>query len=401
MAETQHILTLNAGSSSLKFALYALDGAEERLVLSGVFERIGRGQETGGCTIKNADGRKLKENREPIASHTQALQRLFAWLDRRDGLPAPQAVGHRVVHGGSRYTQPEVSDRALLAELRRLSPFDLEHLPVEVDTLEAAMEAFPSLPQVACFDTAFHRAMPRTSQLLPLPREWADEGIVRYGFHGLSYEYILSVLAAETGGVPENVVIAHLGSGCSLAAVMGGRPFTTTMGFTPTGGLVMGTRSGDLDPGLVLYLMQEKGLSAEDFNRIVNKQSGLLGLSGISADLRDLLAQQTDQPAAAEALTIFCQTARKYIAGLAAEMGGLDALVFTAGVGEHSAEVRGRVCGGLGFLGLDLDPTANGESANTISTEQSRVAVRVIPTNEELMIARHTRDALQRQLATA
>jgi len=398
--ETQHILTLNAGSSSLKFALFSMEGGQEKSLLSGLYERIGQG-ETGGCSIQSADGETLERNSDAIASHTAALEHLFSWLREQPDSCLPDAIGHRIVHGGPRYTAPELASPTLLEELRRLSPFAPDHLPVEIDTLEAAGQAFPGLPQVACFDTSFHRAMPHTSQLLPLPGEYAKEGIVRYGFHGLSYEYILSVLKKETGDAPRHLVIAHLGGGCSLAAVRDGKPFTTTMGFTPTAGLIMGTRCGDLDPGLVLYLMKEKGLSAEDFNTLVNKKSGLLGLSGLSADMRDLFKQEKQDPAAADAIACFCQAARKFTGGLAAEMGGLDALVFTAGIGEHSAPVRERICAGLGFLGVELDPAANEAHAGTISTPGSRVAVRVIPTNEELMIARHTAGVLEHSGALA
>lgn len=388
---TRHVLTLNAGSSSLKFALFRIStgGAQppcETLLASGLFERIGL--ETSGTKLRDTAGAATEQSDTAIPSHAVALERLFGWLERA-GLPAPEVVGHRVVHGGPHYTRPERVDETLLAELRRLSPFDTDHLPVELEVMAAAGEAYPELVQVACFDTAFHRGMPRESQLLPLPRAYADEGIVRYGFHGLSYEYILGELAAIQAP-PARVIIAHLGGGCSLAAVRDGRPFDTTMGFTPAAGLMMGTRSGDLDPGLVLYLMQEKGLSAEDFNRVVNKESGLLGLSGLGSDLRDLLAREADHEGAAEALAVFCHIGRKFIGALAAGLGGLDALVFTAGIGEHSAVIRRRLCEGLGFLGVELDAAANEAHARTISTPGSPATVHVIPTNEELMIARHT-----------
>lgn len=379
--------------------MYALTDGREELLASGLYERIG--QPIGGTTIKDASGATVLTSDAELPTHVDALHHLLGWLQQAEGIDHPEVVGHRVVHGGPRYTQPELVNETLVAELRRLSPFDLEHLPVEIDTLEAAAQAFPDLPQVACFDTAFHRAMPRTSQLLPLPRDWAEEGIVRYGFHGLSYAYIAGELAQAEGGMPGHVIIAHLGSGCSLAALKDGRPFTTTMGFTPTGGLMMGTRTGDLDPGLVLYLLKEKGLSPEEFNQVVNKKSGLLGVSGLSSDMRDLLAAEADNPAAGEAVTCFCQTARKYIAGLAAEMGGLDTLVFTAGVGEHSSPIRQRIVEGLGFLDLELDAAANEANSGTISTAASRVSVQVIPTNEELMIARQSAAVLSKQSVLA
>src|SRR5262249_41571464 len=301
------------------------------------------------------------------------------------------AAGHRVVHGGPNHSSSERVDESLLAELRRLVPFAPLHLPSAIKGIEAVKARFPGMPQVACFDTAFHRSMPEVAQRFPLSRDLWDEGVRRYGFHGLSYEYIVATLGAAARG---RLVIAHLGNGASLAAVLKGQPMDTTMGFTPTGGVMMGTRSGDLDPGVLIHLMQEKGYGPAELDELVNNRAGLLGVSGISPDMRTLLEQRDREPHAAQAVEMFCYQLRKHIAALTSVLGGLDTLVFTGGIGEHSAPVRWEVCQGLAHLGITLDPDQNAAHAEVISASRSACTVRVIPTNEDLMIARHTRSLL-------
>jgi acetate kinase len=323
-----------------------------------------------------------------VASHEAALAQA---LDDVGQVTAMAAIGHRVVHGGERLVAPTLVDEAVLAELRRIAPLDPDHLPAQIGVLEATRARFPSIPQVACFDTAFHAAMPRVAQLLPIPRRYFDAGVRRYGFHGLSYEYLLSRLGAASHG---RVVMAHLGSGASLCAVRGGHSVETTMGFTPAGGIPMGTRSGDLDPGVLVYLLRDEGASADAIDDLVNKRSGLLGMSGTGADVRDLLAREASDPAAADALAVFVHHVRKAIGALAATIDGLDTLVFSAGIGENSPVVRARVCRGLAHLGVALDDARNDAGAPVISTDASACVVRVIRTDEEAVIARDTQRLL-------
>jgi acetate kinase len=303
-------------------------------------------------------------------------------------LPQPHAVGHRLVHGGPKYRAPTRVNPDLMRSLSRLVTFAPLHLPSEIQGIEAVTTNFPHLPQVVCFDTAFHASLPEIAQRFPLPRSFWDEGIRRYGFHGLSYEYITSELGAAAQG---RTIIAHLGNGVSLAAVRDGRSFDTTMGFTPTGGVMMGTRSGDLDPGILLYLLTEKGYDAQRLEQVVNHQAGLIGVSGTSPDMKTLLEQQASDPKAAQAVEMFCYQLRKHIGAFTAVLGGLDTLVFTGGIGEHAAPVRWEVCAGLAYLGIQLDPQRNATHADLISVPHSRCTVRVTPTHEDLMIARHTR----------
>jgi acetate kinase len=289
-----------------------------------------------------------------------------------------------------RHSEPERVTAKLLTELRRLTPYDPEHLPREIALIEAVRARHPRLPQVACFDTAFHRTMPAVARLLPIPRRYAARGVQRYGFHGLSYSYLLAELArlGDAAAVRGRVILAHLGSGASLAAVRDGRSIDTSMGFTPAAGLVMSTRSGDLDPGLMAFLARTERMTPAQFDRMVNHESGLLGVSGTSSDVRDLLARETQDARAADALALFCYQAKKWIGAYAAALGGLDTLVFAGGIGENAPVLRARICHGLGFLGVAVDSTRNAKSAALISTDASRVAVRVIRTDEELMIAR-------------
>jgi acetate kinase len=380
------ILAINRGSSSIKFAVYP--DSLEATALSGKLERIGLPD--GSFHASDGTHAPLVDQRVALPSHEAALKTLLDWLGTRK--LELRVVGHRVVHGGMRYDRPQLVTPDLIAALKALIPLAPEHLPQEIEAIEAVGRLHPDLPQVVCFDTAFHRKAPRVSQLYGLPRDLADEGILRYGFHGLSYEYIAGL--APRG----RVIAAHLGNGASLAAIRDGASVDTSMGFTPTGGIPMSTRSGDLDPAVVLYLIREKGLTPAEVGELVNEKSGLLGLSGVSADMQDLLAKEHDNPAAAEAIAVFCYQVRKYIGAFAAALDGLDTLVFAGGIGENAAPVRWRICEGLSFLGVCLDAAANTRNAEVISTPESKVSVRVIHTNEELVVARHARDLLAAEL---
>jgi acetate kinase len=384
-ADSRKVLTLNSGSSSLKFALFLM-GPEETMALAGKLDRIGLGE--GEFRCKDAAGQELAAQKLRLANHDAALGVLFDWLRQQPVGKDLDAVGHRVVHGGRRYSQPQRITSEVLAELHRLTPLAPNHLPSEIKAIEAVSRAHPSLPQVACFDTAFHRQMPAVAQHFALPRHLTEEGILRYGFHGLSYEYVVGALEErERRG---RVIIAHLGNGASMAAVRDGRGVDTTMGLTPTGGLVMGTRSGDLDPGVLLHLMREEGIRPASLDELLNHHAGLLGISGLSPDMKDLLERAPNHPHAAEAVELFCYVARKFIGAFTAVLGGLDTLVFTGGIGENAAPVRARIGAGLEFLGVHIDPERNQASAPVISPDRSPVTVRVVRTNEELMIARHT-----------
>lgn len=329
--------------------------------------------------------------RRPIqaAHYKDCIDPLIAWLEQKSAHTDLVAIGHRVVHGGHRYSEPQHLTPQVMGELRRLSPYDPEHLPAEIELIETLGRRYPTLPQVACFDTAFHHDMPRVARLLPIPRRYDEAGVRRYGFHGLSYAYLMEELRRialhEAQG---RVILAHLGNGASLAAVHRGRGIDTSMGFTPTAGLPMSTRSGDLDPGLVSYLSRTEGMTVEQFHTMANHQSGLLGVSETSSDLRDLLARETHDPRAAEAVALFCYQARKWIGSFAAALGGLDTLVFSGGIGENSAVIRSRICEGLEFFGVAVDEASNTAGATVISTKKSGVTVRVIPTDEESQIAR-------------
>jgi acetate kinase len=385
---SQVILCLNSGSSSLKFALYRLGVGEEVRLAHGAAERIGL---VGGhLWLRGTDNEALVDVDRDFPDHTAATEGISV-AAKGLGFPPPVAVGHRVVHGGPDHTAPERVEAQLLAELRRLVAFAPLHLPSAIQGIEAVAARLPGLPQVACFDTAFHRRMPEVAQRFPLIRDLWDAGIRRYGFHGLSYEYIVASLGVAAQG---RLVIAHLGNGASLAAVLNGQPRDTTMGFTPTGGLMMGTRSGDLDPGVLLHVMRSKSYGADGIDDLVNHQAGLLGVSGLSPDMKTLLDQREHEPHAAQAVELFCYQLRKHIGALTAVLGGLDTLVFTGGIGERAAPVRWEVCRGLAYLGIDLDPQRNAVHADVISTPGSACTVRVVPTNEDLMIARHTRRVL-------
>jgi acetate kinase len=395
MAPGSNILTLNSGSSSIKFSLYAL-GETERLVFKGALASIGSGQ--GFLQAEDGQGSplSLSDRQLDLPDHAAAFNVLFAWLHSHDLGQDLHAVGHRLVHGGRTHVKPQPVSAALIADLKQLIPLAPDHLPAEIKGLETVRRLFPQLPQIACFDTAFHRRMPEIAQRYALPEPLLQAGLQRYGFHGLSYEYVTRELIKESAsaGDPGKLIIAHLGSGASMAAIEGGRSLETTMGLTPAGGLVMSTRVGDLDPGVIVYLLREKGMTPSQVNQLINHQAGLLGISGSSGDMRDLLAQEKQQAAAALAVDIFCYQARKFVGALAAALGGLDTLVFTGGIGEHAATVRARICAPLGFLGIHLQRRLNESNAPVISRRDSPVSVRVLKTNEELMIARHSRDIL-------
>ena len=385
------ILCLNSGSSSLKFALYQLGGGTDTALVEGAVERIGL--PNGRLSVHAQTSGLSREELGAFHDHQAAVQAAFDSLEQLQ-LPTPEAVGHRIVHGGADHIAPEQVDARLLEDLRQLAPYAPLHLPAEIQGIEAVTARFPHLPQVACFDTAFHRRMPELAQRFPLPRAIWDAGVRRYGFHGLSYEYIIDEVGATALG---RAVIAHLGNGASMAAILDGTSVDTTMGFSPVSGLVMGSRSGDLDPSVVIRLIQENKMPPPEVNALLNKQSGLLGVSGSSEDMRDLLDRESTEPHAADAIQIFCYSAKKYIGAYAAALGGLDTLVFTAGIGENAPRIRERICSGLDFLGFKIDAARNNANVPLISTDDSNVKVRVIKTNEDLMIARHTARLLSQQ----
>ena len=381
------ILTINGGSSSIKFAVYETGASPERRV-AGEIERIGT---SDAVLVTKAVSASSPERRPIQAPDLQrAVEPLVGWLNDRVGLESIAAIGHRVVHGGPRYAESQLVTPELVTELKRLSPLDPNHLPGEVALIEAFTGHLPGVPQVACFDTAFHHDLPRTARLLPVPRRYEAAGVRRYGFHGLSYTFLMAELARVAG--PEaargRVVLAHLGAGASLAAVREGKCIDTSMAFTPTAGLVMATRTGDLDPGFLTYVMRDEGLDAEAIDDLVNHRSGLLGISETSGDMRDLLASEASDPRAADAVAMFCYQAKKWIGAFAAALGGLDTLVFAGGIGENASPVRARICDGLEFLGIRLDDARNAAQGPLISSDASRVAVRVMRTDEELVIAK-------------
>jgi acetate kinase len=380
------ILTINGGSSSIRFAVYEA-GKTPRRRLDGKIDRIGLNGTN--FIVNDPAGKPQVPRRLAAADHRTAVDFLLDWLEAQPVFASIKAAGQRVVHG-MKHSEPERVTPKLLAELHRITPYDPDHLPREIGLIEAFLRRHPKLPQVACFDTAFHRTMPRVAKLLPIPRRYAAKGVERYGFHGLSYAYLMEELGrlGDPAATKGRVILAHLGNGASLAAVRDGKSIDTSMGFTPTAGLVMSSRSGDLDPGLVSYLARTEQMSATQFQEMVNHASGLLGVSEISSDLRDLLAREPDDVRAAEAVALFCYQAKKWVGSFAAALGGLDTLVFAGGIGENAPIIRERICGGLDFLGIELNQKRNAKNAPLISPDAGRVKVRVIRTNEELMIAR-------------
>lgn len=379
LPNTLNILTINGGSSSIRFAIFE-NGRTLHRLLDGKIERIGlRGTTlTADSEVHSVSG----------VGHAAAVRFLLNWLEAQPASASVKAVGHRVVHG-MKHSEPERITPRLLAELRRIAPYDPDHLPGEIDLIEAVARAHPKLPQFACFDTAFHRTMPRVAKLLPIPRRYDKKGIQRYGFHGLSYTHLMEELRRlDPPAAKGRVILAHLGNGASLAAVRNGKSIDTSMGFTPAAGLVMSTRTGDLDPGLAYFLARTEGMSAAQFQHLVNHESGLLGVSGTSSDMRDLCAAETTDVRAAEAIELFCYQVKKWIGSFAAALGGLDTLIFSAGIGENTPLIRKRICDDLGLLGIKLDGRRNAKNAALISSVASRVRVRVIRSDEELMIAK-------------
>lgn len=391
METTNSILVINGGSSSIKFALYELDEPLERL-MQGQLENIG----TGNPRLSFHSASKKGTIQIEASDYEAGAYALIDWLEKQDEMESVMAVGHRIVHGMS-HTEPELISVDLLEELKQFCDYAPEHLPGEIKLIEIFVKRFPALSQIACFDTAFHETMPEVAKLLPIPRKYFDKGIRRYGFHGLSYSYLLEELFHKQGEAAARgrIVMAHLGNGASLAAVRDGKCLDTSMGFTPTGGLPMSTRTGELDPGVVWYLIKTEKLDPQQLSDLLNHQSGLLGISGVSADMRDLVQRQAYDQKSADALAFFCYQIRKWIGAFTAVLGGLDTLIFTGGIGENSSEIRSRICTGLDFLGVQLDEQKNKNNEQLISLPSAKVDVRVIRTDEELMIARASSEVLR------
>jgi len=381
------ILTINTGSSSLKAALFEC-GADFAPVATFAVERIG--DESGRASVAIGD-QPAESVATTFAVHGAALTWLVDQMRERDLDTRLAGVGHRVVHGGPDHVEPESIGPDLIADLRALIPIDPEHLPQAISAIEGLGQHFPDLHQVACFDTWFHRTMPPEATTLPLPVSLDDRLLRRYGFHGLSYESIMAQLREiDPEAAMGRIVIAHLGAGASMVAVADGQSRDTTMGFSPTGGLMMGTRPGDLDPGVLLYLLQERGLSPMAINHLINQESGLLGVSGTSQDMRELLDREDTDDRAANAIALYCHIASKHLAGLTTAIRGLDTLIFTGGIGQNAPPIRARVCEPLAFLGVEIDSARNAANDSVISTDAARVTVRVIKTDEERTLARHT-----------
>jgi acetate kinase len=381
------ILSLNAGSSSLKFALYRMQDAAEERVFSGAAEEIGAPD--GRFWLRGTGNCAIADRHQRFASHGDAIAAMFAGLAEQ-GAKDFDAVGHRIVHGGPFFSSPQRVDQQVRDRLQELVPFAPLHMPNQIAIIDELAKRRPALLQVACFDTAFHRWLPEVARRFPLPRKFGDEGVVRYGFHGLSYEFVVNKLGASLG---RRAIMAHLGNGASMVALRDGLSVDTSMGLTPTGGFMMGTRSGDLDPGVLLYLLRQ-GWSAKRLEELLDHESGLLGVSGLTSDMRTLLGERGGDARAIPAVEMFCYQVRKFIGAYAAVLGGLDTLVFTAGIGERAAEVRAEICKGLEFLGVELDAATNARHAEVISRTGGACTVRVVATDEDLMIARHTRRLL-------
>ena len=381
-----NVLTINGGSSSIKFALYRMNEPLTR-ILFGNIDRIGLPDSK--LTFTNENENKIDTLIIKASNLRAAINVLIDWLEKKIDFSVLAGIGHRVVHG-MHHTSPEIITAELLDELHRMTPYDPEHLPAEIKLMEVFRHRHPKLPQVACFDTAFHQTMPRVAKLLPIPRRFDEKGIQRYGFHGLSYSYLMEELARVAG--PEaaqgRLILAHLGNGASLAAVKDGKSIDTSMGFTPASGIMMGSRPGDLDPGVAWYIIQSEHLTLRQFNHLINHESGLLGISETSSDMYDLLGLEKEDIRAAEAISLFCYQTRKWIGAFAAVLGGLDTLVFAGGIGENSPIVRSIICENLEFLGIELDEKRNKANAPIISTNTSKTVVRMIHTDEEWMIAK-------------
>ncbi|MFZ3218209.1 MAG: acetate/propionate family kinase [Candidatus Acidiferrales bacterium] len=383
----ERILTMNRGSATLKSALFEVGERDEVVTTISVAYSSGA---AGRLKISDAGGRALLDTAIQSGEPNAALEMIFAWLEEREYLRGLTAAGHRLVHGGARYREPQRITPDFLAELEKLTPLDPDHLPAAIRGIQFVARRFPKIAQVACFDTNFHSTLPTVAKMYALPRRFYDEGVRRYGFHGLSYEYIVAELRRIDAKLAAGrVIVAHLGSGAGMVALRDGKSADTSMGFTPVEGLVMSARSGDVDPGLLAYLLAEKGMSAHEISALINKQSGLLGVSGSTGDMRELLEKAPNDSHAAEAIDLFCYRAKKYVGAYAAALGGLDGLVFTGGIGERAPDIRERICSGLEFLGIRLDAARNAANAPVISSADGRVNVRVIETNEDLMVVQH------------
>jgi len=385
----KNVLSINGGSSSIKFALYE-SNQKLRKIFEGSIERIGLPK-----AFLHVKGDNQEDNfTQVLLAEDQkgAVGVLMDWIEKRIGHEALTAVGHRMVQGGPKYSEPQLITKEILDDLYQYEAFDPEHLPQELMLIEAFICRFPDLPQVLCFDTAFHHDMPRVAKIMPIPRHYEAKGVRRFGFHGISYSFLMQELlhlSGKDGTTPSRVILAHLGSGASLAAVKDGKSLDTSMGFTPSAGLVMGTRCGDLDPGLNYFLARTEGMDAIQFQHMVDYESGLFGISETSSDMQDLLLHETDDVRAKEAIEVFCYQTKKWIGSYSAVLGGLDALVFAGGIGENLPTIRTRICAGLEFLGIELEESLNKTNEGLISKAASRVSVRVIRTDEEYMIARY------------
>ncbi len=378
------VLAINAGSSSIRFAVYEVTEPVRRY-LDGHIERVGLSGST--LTVNDHAGQSSHQAVDARDAHAAAGV-LIGWLEAQPLFGSIAAVGHRVVHGMA-YSEPERVTPRLLAELHRITPYDPEHLSIEIRLIEAFLQRHPALPQVACFDTAFHHDMPTVATVLPIPRRYAAQGVKRYGFHGLSYSYLMEELGRlDPAAARGRVILAHLGNGASLAAVRDGRSIDTSMGFTPSSGLVMSTRTGDIDPGVLDYIARTERMDTSQLQRMVTRESGLLGVSETSPDMRDLLAHEATDGRAAEAVALFCYQAKKWIGAFAAALGGVDTIVFAGGIGENSPMIRARICDGMAFLGIEVHESRNAATAAVISADAARVTVRVIRTDEAMMIAR-------------
>ncbi len=384
-----YIVTVNAGSSSVKIALF--DGSGHLLHMAAI-ENIGQ-----SATVLKQAG--LDDKKITVKDHVAAMRYLLAWLDEQAGPANISAVGHRIVHGADIFTEPTLVSDKVIKKLQTLEPLDPDHLPYALACLKETRKHFKDAPQVLCFDTAFYKDLPRTARQLALPRKYEKMGLKRYGFHGLSYQYLLKDFAKQEGSTAARgkVIMAHLGSGVSLCATKDGKPIDMTMGFTPASGVVMSTRSGDLDPGVIWFLHQKTNMGPRQFNHLVNKQSGLLGVSGRSADMLTLLNNQDTDPNAKEAIDLFCYQIAKQIGALSTTLGGINSLIFTGGIGERSAEIRRRICHNLSFLGIYVDSNRNHRNARLISPDGAPVGVHVIHTNEEAMIANLTMKTIKEE----
>lgn len=383
-----NIFTINGGSSSIKFAMYKM-AANPNKILSGQIKRIGLLNPV--FTVTQNISNEEYQIKIDATDFREAVEILIGWLRKQPFFDQINCIGHRIVHG-MEHTEPVIIDDNLLNELKKISEYDPDHLPAEIRIIELFKKQFPTMLQVACFDTSFHATMPRVAKILPIPRRFEKAGIKRYGFHGLSYAYLMEKLINIEGAdeSKKRIILAHLGSGASLVAVREGRSLDTTMGFTPAGGVVMGTRPGDLDPGVAWYIMHSEQMTDKQFNQLINHEAGLLGVSETSSDMQDLLQNENSDVRSEEAVALFCYQVRKYIGAFAAVLNGLDVLVFSGGIGENAPVIRSRICEGFDYLNMEIDREENNKNATVVSNVNSKVKVYVITTNEELMIAKGT-----------